>query len=629
MKKKQLIKAITFINIIGIMQIYITPMVALADNSSKSDLTQNFEKEQTEKTKDSLTESESTTTSTSESNAQTSDSTTSTSTQTPVESSSESENEIISSSSSEEKIPTSSSDMIVESEQEQADEAISSESIESEQDTNEIEAPSENQSFTTVLPEDLKDKRTYKSDLNGFVLPLLSSFDEKKRAVIVAETLNQLGEKHRDNSSNSEFIQRMFQRLFNQEIGNTVKDQSKSGKLIKISEAKPGDLLFLEKNEQLTSVAIYLGQERYAYVEQGTKSVKIKKESLSMKKYRNKSERLSKYAVQVNLDQPLTSEGQQVLERYAANIDVSVNTETEAFISKIGESAQRLGTEYDVFPSVMIAQAILESGSGTSTLSQAPYYNLFGIKGEGVSFSTNEDDGSGAMYTIKASFRKYRNYEETLKDYIQLIRKGISSNENFYKGTWRSESKNYLNATRELTGKYATDSKYHNKLNSIIAAYKLTRFDEKKENDRSGTLSRTDDIPKDYKKEVTYPEYNNVNYNSSGSYPVGQCTWYVYNRFAQLGQRIDDYMGNGGDWGSKALSLGYKVSNTPTVGSAISFRPGVAGADATYGHVAFVEAVKSDGILISEQNVVGLKVLSYRVIPNNIAYSPQVTYIKP
>ena len=40
----------------------------------------------------------------------------------------------------------------------------------------------------------------------------------------------------------------------------------------------------------------------------------------------------------------------------------------------------------------MIAQAILESGSGESQLAKEPYYNLFGVKGSfqgnSVSFST-------------------------------------------------------------------------------------------------------------------------------------------------------------------------------------------------------------------------------------------------
>ena len=43
-------------------------------------------------------------------------------------------------------------------------------------------------------------------------------------------------------------------------------------------------------------------------------------------------------------------------------------------------------------------------------------------------------------------------------------------------------------------------------------------------------------------------------------------------------------------------------------------KQGLAGADPTYGHVAFVEAVNADGSLyISEMNVRGLNVISYHV----------------
>ena len=66
--------------------------------------------------------------------------------------------------------------------------------------------------------------------------------------------------------------------------------------------------------------------------------------------------------------------------------------------------------------------------------------------------------------------------------------------------------------------------------------------------------------------------------------------------------------------------------NTPTEHSALSFSPGQASADPTYGHIAFVEQVKSDGsILISESNVKGLGVVSYRTFDAESA--KQFTYV--
>ena len=60
---------------------------------------------------------------------------------------------------------------------------------------------------------------------------------------------------------------------------------------------------------------------------------------------------------------------------------VSRNLTTEQFISQIGEQARELCQENDLYASVMIAQAVVESASGSSGLSCEPYNNLFGIKG--------------------------------------------------------------------------------------------------------------------------------------------------------------------------------------------------------------------------------------------------------
>ena len=82
-------------------------------------------------------------------------------------------------------------------------------------------------------------------------------------------------------------------------------------------------------------------------------------------------------------------------------------------------------------------------------------------------------------------------------------------------------------------------------------------------------------------------------------------------------------MGNGGQWMN---APGYQTTHTPTEHSALSFSPRQAGADPTYGHIAFVEQVRSDGsILISESNVKGLGVISYRTF--NAETAKQFTYV--
>lgn len=175
----------------------------------------------------------------------------------------------------------------------------------------------------------------------------------------------------------------------------------------------------------------------------------------------------------------------------------TANMTTEKFIASIGEEARQIGQEHNIYASVMIAQAILESGSGSSGLSQAPYNNLFGIKGvwtdkDGnkhfVNFNTQEDDGSGNLYTINDSFRAYNTTSDSLEDYARLLTDTENGMGNYYTGTWKSNTRSYEDACNALQGTYATDTSYASKLKGIIEAYDLTRFDEKLDYELDGEI---------------------------------------------------------------------------------------------------------------------------------------------
>ncbi|MCP6711050.1 glucosaminidase domain-containing protein, partial [Klebsiella pneumoniae] len=90
----------------------------------------------------------------------------------------------------------------------------------------------------------------------------------------------------------------------------------------------------------------------------------------------------------------------------SGDIAVAENKDTRDFIKTIAKDAHDVGQDEDIYASVMIAQAILESDSGNSTLARAPHYNLFGIKGSykghSANFNTLEDSGS-SMYQISAA----------------------------------------------------------------------------------------------------------------------------------------------------------------------------------------------------------------------------------
>ncbi len=171
----------------------------------------------------------------------------------------------------------------------------------------------------------------------------------------------------------------------------------------------------------------------------------------------------------------------------------------QQFLDYIGNSARKLASNNDLYASVMIAQAMIESGWGTSGLASAPNYNLFGIKGEydgqSVNMGTQEDDGTGNLYSIDSNFRKYPSYKESLEDYVSLLRGGTSDNSQLYAGAWKSNTTSYKDATKFLTGRYATDTTYADKLNNLIEKYNLTQFDtDTTSKDKTYTVAQGDTL---------------------------------------------------------------------------------------------------------------------------------------
>lgn len=156
---------------------------------------------------------------------------------------------------------------------------------------------------------------------------------------------------------------------------------------------------------------------------------------------------------------------------------VSRNLTTEQFISQIGEEARELCQENDLYASVMIAQAVVESASGSSGLSCEPYNNLFGIKGsydgKSVRMKTQEDDGEGHLETIVAEFRKYPTMLESLEDYV-----GLLTNNSLYNPVKKSNTRSYEDACDYLQGRYATSTSYSRTLKAYIDAYDLTEYDK-------------------------------------------------------------------------------------------------------------------------------------------------------
>jgi len=145
----------------------------------------------------------------------------------------------------------------------------------------------------------------------------------------------------------------------------------------------------------------------------------------------------------------------------------------QAFINQIAPGALAAQQRFGVPASVTIAQAIDESGWGTSQLA-ANDYNLFGIKGSGpagsVTLPTQEFE-NGQWVTIYAQFRVYHNVSESISDHAELL-----ATSGYY--TRAMADRTVPDAfANDLTGVYATDPEYGANLIAIMKLYNLYRFD--------------------------------------------------------------------------------------------------------------------------------------------------------
>lgn len=129
-----------------------------------------------------------------------------------------------------------------------------------------------------------------------------------------------------------------------------------------------------------------------------------------------------------------------------------------------------------------------------------------------------------------------------------------------------------------------------------------------------GSLASSWNFPEAYRSKVkSMPTAKAMTTQPGSGYPVGQCTWYAYNRLVELGEITDlsgSYarLGNGGQWVSSLVAKGWRFSSTPKEGAVVSTAGGFDGTLGPYGHVGIVEAVNEDGtFLVSECNFDGVQ----------------------
>ncbi|MEN2245618.1 LysM peptidoglycan-binding domain-containing protein [Limosilactobacillus fermentum] len=156
-----------------------------------------------------------------------------------------------------------------------------------------------------------------------------------------------------------------------------------------------------------------------------------------------------------------------------STLTFSNNASQQAFIESVAEGAIEGWNEYGVLPSITVAQAILESGWGSSTLSTQAH-NLFGIKGSYngnyVTMSTREVINGQSVY-VNAAFRAYANNSESVEDHGNFLYSN-SRYSNLLGDT------SYTDVAQKLSQDgYATDPYYSSSLISLVKTYDLTQLD--------------------------------------------------------------------------------------------------------------------------------------------------------
>lgn len=166
----------------------------------------------------------------------------------------------------------------------------------------------------------------------------------------------------------------------------------------------------------------------------------------------------------------------------------------QQFISTLGPLATKDMRTSGILASITMAQAILESGWGTSELA-VNANNFFGMKkslsgntwpnstwdGKSVyKILTSEQKSNGEVYKIEAYFRKYADILDSIRDHSAYLAGAKNGGNLRYPGL--VGEKDYRKAIQIIKdGGYATSLTYVDKVCNLIEKYNLSKYDIIKE----------------------------------------------------------------------------------------------------------------------------------------------------
>ncbi len=259
-------------------------------------------------------------------------------------------------------------------------------------------------------------------------------------------------------------------------------------------------------------------------------------------------------------------------------------TKMDGKIPYMIKSAQK----HKIDPAIFIAISYNETGGGTSQAVET-HNNVAGMMGSGDLFhfdTIEEGIDAAAKNLYDLYFKEGLNTPEKIGPKYAPV--GASNDPTNLNANW-------IPGVKKVVSQISDNKSPRNKA------------DKPKKTDCDNGVPVGSSIEKLKKYKGNLPKYSGKRFEPN-TYLYKQCTWYVYNRRKELGLPVELTFGNGADWDERAKAQGYKVGKEPKVGAMVSWPyNSIEFGPTTYGHIAFVEKVYSDGrIKVSEHNIIPL-----------------------
>lgn len=185
-----------------------------------------------------------------------------------------------------------------------------------------------------------------------------------------------------------------------------------------------------------------------------------------------------------------------------SSTNLARSTSAEAYIARFKDIAISEMDEYGIPASIKLAQALLESGNGNSSLARNAN-NHFGIK------CTTSWQGGTVLQSddhINDCFRVYNNPEESFRDHSEFLLRAR------YAALFKLDKDDYVGWAKGLkSAGYATNPRYAELLISLIERYDLHQYDkaetrrEKIQREEVVLTEIVQDIPQEAKMEQAQP----------------------------------------------------------------------------------------------------------------------------